>query len=94
MRDFGSAVAGSALPDAVSGWLACTGALPFLGAAVFGGAMVVGKKRSLEAMSSRKKEEFESRVRQRNGRSEGRHHRAQALTPRYRGRGGPHRVAR
>ena len=45
MRDFGSAAAGSALPDAVAGWLACTGALPFLGAAVFGGAIVAGKKK-------------------------------------------------
>ena len=93
MRDFGSATAGSALPETVAGWLACTRALPFLGAAVFGGAMDAKEKRSLEALSSRKKEEFGGRVRRRNGRSDRRHHHTQALTPRCRGHGGPHRVA-
>ena len=42
----------------VAGLLACIGALSFLGAAAFGGAMVAGKKELLEEMRSGKKEAF------------------------------------
>ena len=58
MRDLGSATTGPALPYATAGLSACTGALPFLGAAALGGAMVAAEKKSLEAMRSGKKEAF------------------------------------
>ena len=80
-RDFGSAAWGAALPDATAGLPACIGPLSFLGAAAFGGAMVAGKERSLEAVRFGKKEAFGGSMRWRNGRSDGRHHRAQLYRP-------------